>query len=220
MSNNCDLICAFCNKLCKNLNSYRQHIIRCPKNPDRDEKFSTSHFKGHIGWNKGLTADTSESVRKGRDNLKLYYSTNVGSFTGRRHTDEVKQKISISQTESDHSLQDRYSHGKKGYYDNILFMSTYELAYYIYMRDLGHTIKRCDKRFAYYHNSKKHYYTPDFIVDNYIVEIKGYERFIDYIKYESVPNLKVLYYRQIKHCIEYVRDKYSVNDLSALYTEV
>lgn len=226
MSNNKDnietnLVCSFCNRLCKNLNSYRQHTMRCPKNPNRDEKFCTSYFKGHVGWNRGLTADTNESVRKGRDNLKLYYTTNPGTFKGLHHTELSKQKISISQTEADHSFQNRYSHGKKGYYDNILFMSTYELSYYIYMRDSGHDIRRCDERFVYYDDSnKKHYYNPDFIVDDYIVEIKGYERPVDCIKYKAVPNLKVLYFDQIKHCIDYVKEKYHVDDLSTLYTEV
>lgn len=30
-----DRPCSFCGKVCKNKNSFKQHEIRCPKNPDR-----------------------------------------------------------------------------------------------------------------------------------------------------------------------------------------
>ena len=30
-------ICTYCNKKCKNLNSLRQHELRCKKNPNRKQ---------------------------------------------------------------------------------------------------------------------------------------------------------------------------------------
>lgn len=77
-------------------------------------------------------------------------------------------------------------------------MSTYELAYYIFMRDNGHIINRCTQRFKYFYKDKYHYYTPDFVVDNAdIVEVKGLEREVDKVKYLVVPNLIVVKYDKI-----------------------
>ena len=85
------------------------------------------------------------------------------------------------------------------------------------MRDTGHYIVPCDKRFPYTYKGKKHYYTPDFIVDGEVVEIKGHETNLDLVKYQCVPNLKVLYHNDILYCIDYVKIEYQVSDLCDLY---
>ena len=66
--------------------------------------------------------------------------------------------------------------GKHGWYDMVYFDSTYELAYYIYCKQHGMSIKRCTDTFKYI-NSKgqKRVYHPDFRVNDKIVEIKGYK---------------------------------------------
>ena len=47
-------------------------------------------------WNKGLTKDTSESVAKHSESLKEYYKTHNGVWTGKKHSEETKQKISAA----------------------------------------------------------------------------------------------------------------------------
>lgn len=56
--------------------------------------------------------------------------------------------------------------------------------------------------------------------DSIIVEIKGFETDLDRVKYTLVPELVVLRYADIKHCIEYVQSKYNVSELSELYAAV
>ena len=58
-------------------------------------------------------------------------------------------------------------------YDNINFDSSWELMFYIYHKDLRHNISRASIRLEYVYNSEKHYYFPDFVVDNKLYEIKG-----------------------------------------------
>lgn len=71
-------ICKFCGKSCKNVNSHRNHERLCPKNPDR--KY-VSHTIGHKAWNKGLTKDTDERIRKSAETFsKRYKGTELGKL--------------------------------------------------------------------------------------------------------------------------------------------
>ena len=179
-----DLFCCYCNKQCKNLNSLKQHEIRCPKNSERDKLLIDN--LSNRGWSKGLTKETDNRVNKNVESRKNFYKKYGGSFKGKHHSEETKKKISKSMLEYNHSSNKRYSHGKGGYYDNIYFMSTWELAYYLYLKDCGENIERCKLRFKYTYNNKEHYYTPDFIVNGKIVEIKGRETEVDLEKYKVV----------------------------------
>ena len=46
-------------------------------------------------WNKGLTAETSESIRKGINTTKSRYNSGeiIPHFLGKHHTEETKNKI-------------------------------------------------------------------------------------------------------------------------------
>lgn len=102
-------------------------------------------------------------------------------------------------------------------------MSTWELAYYIYCIDHNINIKRCADRFAYIYKNKKHYYTPDFIVNGQYIEIKGRETDKDIIKYEAVRaqhlSLRVIYKDEMFVYIDYVKKTYGVKTLTVLYTK-
>lgn len=89
-----DLFCRYCNNQYKNLNSLRQHEIRCKCNPNRlITAFSPEYIKDGKAirpkipsWNKGLTkADYSERALLGieRTRKKL-----IGKSTGRASTPE------------------------------------------------------------------------------------------------------------------------------------
>lgn len=63
-------------------------------------------------------------------------------------------------------------------YDDIYFDSSWELAFYIFHKDLGMDISRCDDSYEYTFNNETHYYYPDFKMENRIYEIKG-DQFFD-----------------------------------------
>lgn len=62
---------------------------------------------------------------------------------------------------------------RKFYLDGIGFDSFFEVVFYLYHKDLGHTIKHEPCQFVYYYNNRKHVYNPDFRVDGQLYEIKG-----------------------------------------------
>lgn len=89
-------ICKFCGKVCKNANSLRNHERLCKENPEHQESSWIKFNKERGAWNKGLTKETDERVRKyGETFSERYKGTEEGKkFCGRLHTDEYKQKMS------------------------------------------------------------------------------------------------------------------------------
>jgi hypothetical protein len=73
--------CKYCNKQCKNKNSWVNHERCCPKNDNRNYK---NGMCGKIPWNKGLTKTEASNLSGGKS----------GAFRGRKHTEETKKKIS------------------------------------------------------------------------------------------------------------------------------
>lgn len=65
-------------------------------NPDR--VYHGNHGCSRKAWNKGLTKETDDRVRKGCKTLKENYKNNIikPSFLGRKHSEETKKKISES----------------------------------------------------------------------------------------------------------------------------
>ena len=58
-------------------------------------------------------------------------------------------------------------------YEDIHFDSSWELAFYIFHKDLGLNISRCEKSYEYQLNGETHIYYPDFEMANKVYEIKG-----------------------------------------------
>lgn len=145
-----DLICKFCNKECKSKNSLIQHEIRCKENPDRQY----SNTLSNQGWAKGLTKETDDRIKRCSIEKTKTFAINGGTFKGRHHSEETKQHLSEVMTEYNHENKHRNLHSKGGYYNGIYFMSTWELAYYIYQIDLGAHVIRCVDRFEYFYKNK------------------------------------------------------------------
>lgn len=65
------LNCKYCNKLCKNINSLKQHECRCKNNPDRsDYSKLTTYVTKNI---RGKTAQNCEQIKKQSETLKAKY---------------------------------------------------------------------------------------------------------------------------------------------------
>lgn len=84
-------ICKFCGKVCKNANSLRNHERLCKENPEQQESSWIKFNKERGAWNKGLTKETDERVRKYGETFSERYK---GKVCGHPHTDEYKQKMS------------------------------------------------------------------------------------------------------------------------------
>lgn len=105
---------------------------------------------------------------------------------------------------------------KKYNFDNKKFDSSWEMAYYAYLKD--HNIDfeyHPNIVFSYEINGIKHNYFPDFIVNNELIEIKGNHLLEgimkipdEKIKCMKDNNIKILLYDDIKEYIIYFKEKY------------
>lgn len=86
-------ICPFCKQ---DYQMLKYHEKYCHSNPNRESHPGNGGLtKGRIAWNKGLTKDTDERVKKGRDTLikHLQDGSVIPSLKGKHHTEESKSKI-------------------------------------------------------------------------------------------------------------------------------
>ena len=96
------LKCQYCGKECKNKNSLCNHERLCSKNPNRQELIREGfNNQGRVAWNKGLTKETSDSLKRASETLqRRYYSKEIIPFwSGKTHTEETKEKISRARKE-------------------------------------------------------------------------------------------------------------------------
>jgi hypothetical protein len=115
--------------------------------------------------------------------------------------------------------------GKSGWYKDMWCDSTYELAYVIYHIDYNIPIYRNREYWTYidpnrYNKTFKYY--PDFVVNNTLIEIKGYKSTLDNTKIESVTKpIKILYKEQLSGIFQYIKAKYNIpiTRLWELYTD-
>ena len=143
--------CQYCGKECKNLNSLKQHEVRCKLNPKRRNYDSFSTYIAEK--RKGQTKETCKDIEKQVQSIKKKYALGYvnpnkgkeGTFKGRAHSKESKAKISSSVSKSrlegyaSGSItpakgvgRGKYSYIKKN--DKLYMLrSTYEFIYALYL---------------------------------------------------------------------------------------
>ena len=108
-----------------------------------------------------------------------------------------------------------------GRYQGVYLNSTYELAYWIWCKDNGVALEKCDDTFTYELDGVTHTYHPDFNQDGLIIEIKGYHTNLVDIKADAVrrtgKEIRILYKEDIQDKIDWVKDRYKVKKLEQLY---
>ncbi len=106
--------------------------------------------------------------------------------------------------------------GKHGWYKGIWCDSSYELAWVIYHLDHNIPFSRNTDSFEYEFNGKTYQYYPDFVLDDKMIEIKGFVNEQTLAKIKSVPNLIVLMRDDLKKEFDYVVTTYG-KDFIKLY---
>ena len=108
---NKDRVCPHCNTKFDNIDVriFANHVRWCKCNPklcEYKKNLANLHEKmrGTLPWNRGLTKDTDERVRKWTKTMHDKYESGelVGSFTGRHHSSETKDKLRIAALNSKH----------------------------------------------------------------------------------------------------------------------
>lgn len=192
-----ELICKYCGKVCKNLNSLHTHERLCKKNPNRaTSNFDAYNKSGHAPINQYIKAaqlglpkpEVSDEVRK-----KLSKITTKNNLA---RSKEINDKISQTCLARSKNGTWHVSLAKNLHIDyyGIDLHGGWELAYAQYLDANNIEWQRCKDRFEYTFEGKIHYYTPDFYLvatDTY-VEIKGYRTKKDLAKWSQFPADKKL----------------------------
>ena len=76
--------CNFCDKTYNNKISYSQHQIRCKNNPNRIDTSNAFNNKNRSAWNKGLTKENDERIKK--------YSESISKNTSGKHKAPLSEK--------------------------------------------------------------------------------------------------------------------------------
>lgn len=111
-------------------------------------------------------------------------------------------------------------HTHRGYYKNIWCDSSWELAFLVYCLDNNIPIKRNKNAYVYQYNNTEHLYYPDFIINNTLIEIKGYETEKWKYKLKNCSldkELIVINKIKIKKYLDYVKQKYGKYFYNLLY---
>lgn len=109
-------------------------------------------------------------------NLKLYGYKNVFQ------SDKVKNKIIEKYGVKYYSQSNEFTkyHKKQIKYDGLMFDSSWEVKVYQYCKENNIPCEyQPDITFEYEYDGKKHYYHPDFLINNKIYEVKGDHFFND-----------------------------------------
>lgn len=165
--------CPYCKKLCKK-HGICTHIWKV-HGKGKNHNPGTGHKKGTPAWNKGLTKETSEAVRRNSANLseKMKEVMSRDGYINPFTKEKNRKNVSIRQTLKN-------SGGKCKWYkvDGSFVQGNWERDFAIKMNELGINWIRCNKNhiIKYKINGKTKRYTPDFFLpeQNKLIEIKGY----------------------------------------------
>ena len=91
--------CQYCNKEYNLKLALKCHEIRCKQNPNRKYWKSNKNGKGHPAWNKGLTKETDERIKKASDKYHENFINGKFIIKGHPHTKETKELLSKKRTE-------------------------------------------------------------------------------------------------------------------------
>lgn len=200
-----EIKCKYCGKICK-LYGIKNHEKQCKSNPNRiPQKGTRFKINGDkfIPWNKGLTKETDERVKRNGESISNGYKT--GKITNwcqglnKDNDDRIKslaEKSSktILDKVKDDTWHNSFGKSKMVEYNGIQFHGNWEVAFAKFLDNINIIWERPTEKFEYILDNKIHYYTPDFYLPtfNLYVEIKGYPTNKDFLKWNKFPKDKKL----------------------------
>lgn len=204
--------CQYCGKE-YGIYGLKTHEKYCNLNPNKSNYPTHKHI-GHVSWNKGLTAKTDERVKRNGEAVSKHYETHDSFWKGRKHSEETKDKIrnTIEKNVDNGNWHNHF--GIKIWYKDICFDSNWELEFAKYLDKKHINWTRPNKGFQYFINNEKHFYYPDFYLNDYdlYIEIKGLPIDKDYIKWEQFEH-KLDIYDGEDLCKLGINAKYNSNSL-------
>ena len=175
-----------------------------------------------INGKKSWTAEVIEQRKE--TCIKKYGVDSIGKSLDIR---KIAQNTLFNNYGVLYNMQSKYIRDKskkRYFYNDIKFDSSWELAYYIYLKDHNIEFEYQPEGIKYIFNNEEHYYYPDFKLNNQLVEIKG-DHFFDKngnfiypysdninmqeqykAKYQCMldNNVKIMKYNEIRNIMYYI----------------
>jgi hypothetical protein len=150
-----ELICIFCQKICKNKNSHSNHQRTCPLNLNRNY---ISQTIGRIPWNKGLNKSDPRVAKHAiavSNTMKGKPSKTIWTEKMRKEKSEWRKNLHKKYPET-HPNRKLANNRKKWTYPEIVAGNWFD-----------------KNKIEYKRNLKIDVYYPDFVIDKIIIEIDG-----------------------------------------------
>lgn len=215
--------CKYCDKEFIKAKSVAAHTKWCTNNPNKKIPFENINIKcdKRTEINNKVNKDKIKIEKTNQKLINLYKTNKLKPPIGKSNNIdvEINRRKKLSESAKKRKLGGYIKgsgRGKKGWYKGFFCDSSWELAFVIYCLEHSIQIERNTKRRTYLHNGIKKNYIPDFIVNNELIEIKGYinEEWLN--KHKFNKDVKVLYKNDIIHILDYVKKKYG-NNFTNLY---
>lgn len=160
--------CQFCNKECKNLNSWRNHERLCHNNPNKQKTYIETYNENRVGsWNSGLTKENNPSLKSASSKLKQKYKSGelvakspactkeYWTEAKRKEKSEWRKQLHKDFPETHPNRKLAGNRTKMSYPEKIAFewLTKYSI--------------------AFEHQKKIDRFYPDFVVGNVVIEIDG-----------------------------------------------
>lgn len=178
------MICEHCGKEYTNKSGFSNHVIRCPKNPNK--------LREH------LTDTGRERLRQSRINQnQIQWADPVF----RKQHQEAVVKAVLANPES-YSSSNR-GRTKQIIIDGVKLQGQWEVDFYLWAKEAGLNPIRPTEAFRYTFEGER-WYHPDFYISSLdlYVEVKGYETDKDRAKWSQFPKklriIKALEIKQIR----------------------
>jgi hypothetical protein len=209
------MICKFCNKLCKNANSHRNHERLCKLNPDRQYIKSAGFAKYNEQLNLGERTGTnqyikakemgipkpivSQETRNKISNSSKIAAKNYWNDKTRKQRSDIMKRV-VRENPDSYSSKNVCGRTKKIIYNGFELNGSWELIVAKWLDDNNINWTNKITPFTYIWNGNDHLYFPDFYLPDYdrYIEVKGYERERDRHKWKVVPNLVIIKQKEIK----------------------
>ena len=214
-----------CKKICKSKNSLKCHEIRCKLNPNvKVWKNGVKKGEGRPAWNKGLTKDTDERIKKQCETFHKRFESGEIKIQSHPHSKETKEIL--SKIRSDYLASTENAGGFKdvGWYkisnvnnEEFIVRGLWEYNVALKLNDQNILWIR-NQYLNYFIDGVKKTYNPDFYLpefDEYI-EVKGFFSEKDKIKMDAVidqnPNIKIKFMKE-KEYYNFINDKCYLSDI-------
>lgn len=194
------MICQFCNRVAKSLNSNRQHEIRCKSNPDGVTVKPSYGMLGKKGANQyTYGAIMLDSTKQKISKASTDYNNTRWSDPDNRLRQSIAMKKAVDRNPEAYSSSNR-GRTKQIIIDGIKLQGQWEVDFYLWAKAQGLEPTRPTESFEYNWNGVRSYF-PDFYIksQDLYIEVKGYETERDRAKWRDFPkNLRIIKEAEIK----------------------